>query len=104
MVPNCVPTNDEKKNDIPFEGPYSKSSSTVTDKSGAKHTPMSRVRHLARQAMEKQKGKMGSMKKTVKESRKTEIVKDVVKNKKEEMKKAETFVSEPVLSSNITKT
>jgi len=35
-------------NDIPFDGPYSQSAD-VTDKSGAKHTPMSRARHLARQ-------------------------------------------------------
>lgn len=40
-----------KKDDVPFDGPYTKTPDTVTDKSGAKHTPMSRVRHLARQAM-----------------------------------------------------
>lgn len=39
--------------EIPFDGPYTKTADTVVDKSGAKHTPMSRVRHLARQAMNK---------------------------------------------------
>ncbi len=40
--------------EIPFDGPYTKTPSTVVDKSGAKHTPMSRVRTLARQALKKQ--------------------------------------------------
>ena len=45
---------------VPFEGPYNPTSrpSTVTDKSGAKHTPMSRVKHLARQAMKRVKNEM----------------------------------------------
>jgi hypothetical protein len=42
------------KNDVPFDGPYTKTSGTVKDKSGAVHTPMSRARDLARQAMKKQ--------------------------------------------------
>lgn len=40
--------------EIPFDGPYTKSSADVVDKSGAHHTPSSRARHLARQAMKKQ--------------------------------------------------
>jgi hypothetical protein len=40
----------------PFDGPYTKTPGTVKDKSGAVHTPMSRAKHLARQAM-KQKMK-----------------------------------------------
>jgi|694.fasta_scaffold10154_8 hypothetical protein len=36
--------------EIPFSGPYTKTPAVVTDKSGAKHSPMSRVRHLARAA------------------------------------------------------
>jgi hypothetical protein len=45
--------------DVPFEGPYKKSSSaSVVDKSGAKHTPMSRVKHLAKQSMKKVKAEM----------------------------------------------
>jgi len=39
--------------EIPFDGPYTKTPSTVVDKSGAKHTPMSRVRDLARQGLKK---------------------------------------------------
>ena len=44
----------------PFEGPYNPTSkpATVTDKSGAKHTPMSRVKHLAKQAMKRMKTEM----------------------------------------------
>jgi hypothetical protein len=42
------------KNDAPFDGPYTKTPGTVKDKSGAVHTPMSRARDLARQAMKKQ--------------------------------------------------
>ena len=41
---------DEKKEDLPFDGPYTKVKDTVTDKSGAKHTSMSRAKHLAQQA------------------------------------------------------
>lgn len=47
---------DEQK--PPFEGPYTKTPKTVTDKSGAKHTPMSRARDLARQAMKRIKTEM----------------------------------------------
>jgi len=42
----------------PFDKPYTKIGSTVTDKSGAKHTPMSRARDLARQAMKRIKTEM----------------------------------------------
>ena len=42
------------QDDTPFDPPYSTpSKSVVTDKSGAKHTPMSRARNLARAAMDK---------------------------------------------------
>jgi len=47
------PKNVVEGSNIPFEGPYSSTQKTVTDKSGAKHTPMSRARHLARMAMQK---------------------------------------------------
>lgn len=55
-VPNCVPekTEEVSKSDIPFDGPYTKTPETTKDKSGAVHTPQSRVRHLARLAMKKQ--------------------------------------------------
>jgi hypothetical protein len=46
--------DESKKEDPPFDGPYTKSPGNVKDKSGAVHTPMSRARDLARQAMKKQ--------------------------------------------------
>lgn len=42
----------------PFDKPYKKIGNTVTDKSGAKHTPMSRARDLARSAMKRIKTEM----------------------------------------------
>jgi hypothetical protein len=36
---------------LPFDKPYKKTTGTVTDKSGAKHSPMSRARDLARKGM-----------------------------------------------------
>lgn len=42
----------------PFDKPYTTTKKTVTDKSGAKHTPMSRARDLARQAMKRIKTEM----------------------------------------------
>jgi hypothetical protein len=45
---------DKKKDDLPFDGPYTKTSGTTKDKSGAVHTPMSRAKHLAKMAMKKQ--------------------------------------------------
>jgi len=45
---------------VPFDPPYNTTSSPeVKDKSGAVHTPMSRVKHLARQAMKKVKKNLG---------------------------------------------
>ena len=49
----------EKHDDKPpFDGPYTKVKGDVKDKSGAVHTPMSRAKHLARQAMKKVKNEM----------------------------------------------
>jgi hypothetical protein len=101
----------EAKSDIPFEGPYSKAKDTITDKSGAKHGPMSRVRSLARQAIQKQKV---TQKKTVNESRRMEIVREAMVDakKKDAVKKVEKkvttggndkFQADPELSSSITK-
>lgn len=46
---------EEEKKDLPFDAPYKKAEDPKkTDKSGAVHTPMSRARDLARQAMKKQ--------------------------------------------------
>ena len=49
------PKNEEvhENDDAPFDKPYRKTSGTTTDKSGAKHTPMSKARHLAQQVMKK---------------------------------------------------
>lgn len=41
------------KNDVPFDGPYTKAKGNTTDKSGAVHSPMSRAKHLAKMAMKK---------------------------------------------------
>jgi hypothetical protein len=41
----------------PFDGPYTKSPDVVVDKSGARHTPMSRARDLARKAFAKKQVK-----------------------------------------------
>jgi hypothetical protein len=43
----------EAKEEVPFDPPYKEKKETVTDKSGAKHTPMSRAKNLARAAMDK---------------------------------------------------
>jgi hypothetical protein len=48
-VPNCVPK--EEVENVPFDGPYTKTPDNVKDKSGAEHKPQSRARHLARLAM-----------------------------------------------------
>jgi len=41
--------------EVPFDGPYTKTKKDVKDKSGAVHTPMSRAKDLAQQAMKKVK-------------------------------------------------
>lgn len=86
--------------DVPFDPPYTKAKGTVTDKSGAKHTPMSRARDLARQAVKKQSQKLKTNKQVV-ESRKSQIVKEIVKGKKKES--PEKFQSDPVVTDITTK-
>jgi hypothetical protein len=91
----------------PFDPPYKSAKETVTDKSGAKHGPMSTVRHLARQAMKKQSEKMKPMKESLQESRKADIVKEIVKKKKDESKSQkqgqDKFDAEPVMTGEIMK-
>jgi hypothetical protein len=41
--------------DVPFDGPYTNTKKNVKDKSGAVHTPMSRAKDLAQQAMQRVK-------------------------------------------------
>ena len=45
--------------EVPFAGPYTKTKKDVKDKSGAIHTPMSRAKDLAQQAMKRVKGDLG---------------------------------------------
>ena len=94
---------ESKDNSPPFDGPYTKDKGTVTDKSGAKHTPMSRARNLARQAMKKQSDSLKAPSRLGEESsRKAEIVKSAAKKKKMDSKE-DTFQAEPEISSTITK-
>ena len=92
----------------PFDKPYTTIKGTVTDKSGAKHTPMSRARDIARMAMKKQIEKMKQpVKESLDESRRMEIVREamkVAKKKKETMAADDKYQAEPMLSSQITKT
>ena len=92
----------------PFDKPYTTIKNVVTDKSGAKHTPMSRARDIARMAMKKQVEKMKQpVKESLDESRRMEIVREamkVAKKKKETMAADDKYQSEPMLSSQITKT
>jgi hypothetical protein len=92
----------QKKADdsVPFDGPYKKSTGVVTDKSGAKHGPMSIARNLARQALKKQASKM-PVKESLDESRKAEIVKEIMKKGKK--KEDNTFQGEPELGSTVVK-
>jgi hypothetical protein len=93
--------NEQKTStEVPFDGPYTTRPSTVTDKSGAKHTPMSRARDLARLAAKRQAGKM-SVKESLEESRKAEIVKEIVKKGKK--KEDNSFQAEPELGSTVVK-
>jgi hypothetical protein len=98
-------------NKPPFDGPYKKTPTDVTDKSGAVHTAQSRVRHLARTAMKaagaRQANSVGakSMKESsLVESRKTEIIKDAADSaKKKKSVKSDKFEANPVLDSQIQK-
>ena len=81
-------------NKPPFDGPYKKTQGVVTDKSGAKHGPMSRARDLARQAAKRQ---AGSMKEEKQKSRKAQIIKDASKGK-------DKFEKDPIITDTTTKT
>jgi hypothetical protein len=98
-VPNCVPTNEEKQ-EPPFDPDPPKKRQVVPGKHGAAY---STARHLARRALKKQAEKMKPVKESLDESRKAEIVKEIVKKKKNEKNDTESFQKEPVLSSEITK-
>ena len=93
---------------VPFDKPYTTTKGVVTDKSGAKHGPMSRARDIARMAMKKQVEKMKQpVKESLEESRRMEIVREamkVAKKKKETTMPDDKYQSDPILSSQITKT
>ena len=91
----AVETNQKKNDDsIPFDGPYKKTPSVVTDKSGAKHGGMSVARHLAKQAAQKQ---ASSMKEEKQKSRKAQIIKDASKGK-------DKFEKDPIITDTTVKT
>jgi len=81
-------------NKPPFDGPYKKTPTVVTDKSGAKHGPMSRARDLARNAAKKQAGKMHEEKQ---KSRKAQIIKNASKGK-------DKFEKDPIITDTTVKT
>lgn len=88
----------EAKEEPPFEPDKPKKKSAVAGKHGAGY---STARHLARMAMKKQSEKMKPMKETIEESRKAEIVKEIVKKKKSETK--DKFEANPTMTSEIMK-
>jgi hypothetical protein len=100
---NSIQARQKKADDAnkpPFDGPYTTGPSTVTDKSGAIHGPMSRVRDLARAAAKRQAQKM-PVKEDLEESRKAEIVKEIMKKGKK--KEDNSFQAEPVIGSTVVK-
>jgi hypothetical protein len=94
------------------EGKWKTTKANVTDKSGAKHTPMSRARDLARAAAKRNANIKEDN--TVNESRKMEIVREAIKDamKKDAKKKQDgkltagkdKFIADPELTSQIVKT
>lgn len=106
---------EEAKDDVPFDKPYKKDSGTTTDKSGAKHSAMSKVKHLAKQAMKKQTEKLKKPRleeeKDEEMSEKTKIVRDALKTGKKKLDDKDKtaggkdkFEPEPELTSQIVKT
>jgi len=93
---NSIQARQKKADDNkpPFDGPYKKTSSVVTDKSGAKHGGMSVARHLAKQAAKKQ---AGSIKEEKQKSRKAQIIKDASKGK-------DKFEKDPIITDTTVKT
>jgi len=105
---NSIQARQKKADDAnkpPFDGPYTTGPSTVTDKSGAIHGPMSRVRDLARAAAKRQANKAPA-KKGLEESRQAEIVREAMKVAKEKKKSnsEDKFIADPELNSKVIKT
>jgi predicted RNA binding protein YcfA (HicA-like mRNA interferase family) len=93
--------------DPPFDMPYKKAEPTTkTDKSGAIHTPMSRVKNIAKMAMAKQSQSLKPVKEEKDESKKMGIIRDTLKSakkKKSDNSNSEKFESDPIMSSEIQK-
>jgi len=92
----------EEKDDLPFKADKPKKQSVIPGKYGAGY---STARDLARQAMQKQIEKMKKkpVKESLEESRKTEIVKEIIKKKKESKGNDEKFNDDPMISNTITR-
>jgi len=90
----------EQKEEPPFTPDPPKKKQVVPGKYGSGY---STARHLARQALKKQTEKLKPVKESLEESRKTEIVKEIMKKKKNDKENTDTFQKEPVLSSEIVK-
>ncbi len=86
------------KQKLPFDPDPPKKKSVVAGKYGAGY---STARHLARMAMQKQAEKYKPVKESLEESRKAEIVKEIMKKKK--AKSEDAFQTEPELSTTLTK-
>jgi hypothetical protein len=114
--------HEAKETKPPFDGPYTTTKAVIKDKSGAKHTPMSRARDLARKAMARNMKEQANIKpnpftvpeidigKAPKKSRQMNIVREAMadaKKKKKEEKVTEAgadkFITDPELASQITK-
>ena len=104
---------DERLGSWKVETPWKKvkGTGTVTDKSGAKHTPMSRARDLARAAAKRNMAtEQSDTNSQVIESRQADIIREAMKAGKEKKKQkeqstgtADKFIEDPELSSKITK-
>ena len=86
------------------ETPWMKSKGTITDKSGAKHTPMSRARDLARAAAKRNVKESVS----ITESRLADIVREAAesakkKKKEEKVQSSDKFQADPELTTQIIK-
>jgi hypothetical protein len=125
--------HENKETKPPFDKPYTTTKAVVKDKSGAKHTPMSRARDLARKAMARKMEEQSNIQPNpftvpaidigkapkkpkeaspvaptaMAESRQLEIVREAMKvaKKKKEVTEAgsDKFIADPELTSQITK-
>lgn len=117
-VPNCVPVKEEKRyvpsqhsNDVPKKpkGEYERKVEKYLKKKYAKEEVeiqenISSLKEVAKNALQRQVSEMKTFKESLQESRKAEIVRDIVKKKKKETKESDDkFQPDPELSSQIVK-